>query len=490
MSTPSPAGFGALGVPDDLAARLAASGITDPSPIQVAVIPDALAGRDVIGRAPTGSGKTLAFGVPIVARLDGAKPHRPTALVLAPTRELAQQITNALGPLAQERGHVATSVYGGVGFEPQRKALARGAELVVACPGRLEDLIRMGAVALGDVRHVVVDEADRMADMGFLPAVKRLLDQTHPDRQVLLFTATLDKAVTKLAESAQHDPVRHEIGPEAPDMSACTHLFWSVARDARGAVAADVARHYGSTMVFTRTRHGADRVAKHLAKLGVTAAPIHGGRSQPQRDRALQAFAGGTVQVLVATDVAARGVHVDDVAAVVHYDPPADGATYIHRSGRTARAGASGTVVSLVEAGAEREAKTLQREAGIAAEITEPAFTVAPVPARTPAPAPAAAAQPAPRREQSGDRRERANRPARAERQATPRRHEHRAGRETGTVAFFHTGRGYGFITPADGTDVYVRRDSVTGKLGKGQRVEFTMRQGPKGFEAVDVVRL
>src|SRR5690606_31249169 len=198
----------------------------------------------------------------------------------------------------------------------------------------LEDLIREGAVSLADVRQVVVDEADRMADMGFLPAVRRLLEQTHADRQVLLFTATLDKAVTKLADAVQHDAVRHEVGPAGPDLWACTHLFWAGAREERGAVTAEAARHFGSTMGFTRTRHGADRVAKHLAKLGVSAAPIHGGRSQPQRDRALRAFADGSVTVLVATDVAARGVHVDDVAAVVHYDPPGDGATYVHRSGQ------------------------------------------------------------------------------------------------------------------------------------------------------------
>ncbi|HWL45197.1 MAG TPA: DEAD/DEAH box helicase [Ilumatobacter sp.] len=495
MSTLSLAGFGALGVPDDLAARLTAVGITDPSPIQLAVIPDALAGRDVIGRAPTGSGKTLAFGVPLVANLAPARAHRPTALILAPTRELAQQIANALDPLTRERGHATTSIYGGVGFGPQRKALASGAELVVACPGRLEDLISMGAVALGDVRQVVVDEADRMADMGFLPAVKRILDQTNADRQVLLFTATLDGAVTKLAAAVQRNAVRHEVGAAGPDMSACTHLFWSVDRDARGATTAEVARRLGSTMVFTRTRHGADRVAKHLAKFGVSAAPIHGGRSQPQRDRALQAFSSGDVNVLVATDVAARGVHVDDVAAVVHYDPPADGATYVHRSGRTARAGASGVVVSLVETGGERDARTLQRDIGITADITAPTFDIpATPPAAVSAPertsaAPRQAASPR-RSETRPERQQRQARPARQPRQE-PARHERPSGtRQVGTVAFFHTGRGYGFITPSDGSDVYVRRDSAAGKLGKGQRVEFTLRQGPKGLEAIDVVKV
>ena len=487
MSTLPLDGFAALGVSPELAARLAERGITEPSPIQHAVIPDALAGRDVIGRAPTGSGKTIAFGLPLVANLQPARAHRPTALVLAPTRELAQQIATALDPLVRDRGHATTSIYGGVGFGPQRKALAAGAELVVACPGRLEDLISMGAVALGDVRQVVVDEADRMADMGFLPAVRRILGQTNADRQVLLFTATLDGAVTKLAAEMQRDAVRHEVGPESPDMSACTHLFWSVDRDARGATTAEVARQLGSTMVFTRTRHGADRVAKHLGRFGISAAPIHGGRSQPQRDKALQAFSSGEVTVLVATDVAARGIHVDDVAAVVHYDPPADGATYVHRSGRTARAGASGVVVSLVEAGSERDIRTIQRDAGIAAEITAPTMHVAAGPA--PAAATAAPAAASRRTESRPERTARQERPARPARPAREHRHGE-SSRQVGTVAFFHAGRGYGFITPGEGGDIYVRRESAKVKLGKGHRVEFTVRQGAKGLEAIDVVRV
>ncbi|MET0326436.1 MAG: DEAD/DEAH box helicase, partial [Ilumatobacteraceae bacterium] len=288
--TTAPSGFAALGVPDDLCARLDAAGITAPFPIQTAVIPDALAGRDVTGRAPTGSGKTLGFGIPVIARMTKATRRKPTALVLAPTRELAEQIATELRPLARSRRFDVVSVYGGVGYGPQRKALDAGVELLVACPGRLEDLIKMGVVQLGNVTQVVVDEADRMADMGFLPSVKRILDQTSKDRQVLLFSATLDGTVATLARATQRNPVRHEVGAEGPDITAATHVFWEVERVDRPNTTAAIVKALGSTMVFCRTRHGADRLAQQLTKLGVSAAPIHGGRSQPQRDRALRSF--------------------------------------------------------------------------------------------------------------------------------------------------------------------------------------------------------
>ena len=354
--------FGALGVPDDLCARLTAAGIVDPFPIQSAVIADALAGRDVTGRAPTGSGKTLAFGIPVIANLARGTRRRPTALVLAPTRELAEQIATELRPLATARRHSVVSVYGGVGYGPQRKGLDAGASLVVGCPGRLEDLLSMGALRLDDVKQVVIDEADRLADMGFMPAVRRILEQVHPDRQVLMFSATLDGAVGKLAGSVQRNPIRHEVGEAGPDMNNAQHAYWSVDQADRSAVTADIVRQFGSTMVFCRTRHGADRVAKRLSQLGVSAAPIHGGLSQPKRDKALKSFIDGNVDALVATDVAARGVHVDDVAVVVHFDPPADSATYVHRSGRTARAGASGVVIALVERGGEKSARAVRPE--------------------------------------------------------------------------------------------------------------------------------
>jgi superfamily II DNA/RNA helicase len=369
MSAPR-LGFAALGVPSDLCASLDAAGIVEPFPIQSAVIPDALAGRDVSGRAPTGSGKTLAFGLPLVVRMPPARRRRPTALVLVPTRELASQIAAELRPFARRRGHDVVAVYGGVGYGPQRRALDTGAELVVGCPGRLEDLIASGLVALDDVGLVVIDEADRMADMGFGPAVQRILEQTKPERQVLLFSATFDRAVTSLAAAVQRDPIVHEIGAQRPDLSTTRHVFWQVTQGDRTATTADAIEALGSTIVFCRTRHGADRLAKQLQRLGTTVAAIHGGRSQAQRDRALHSFARGEVRALVATDVAARGVHVDGVDGVVHFDQPEDTTAYIHRSGRTARAGASGVVVSLVDPAATRATRRMQQAVGIEAEIT------------------------------------------------------------------------------------------------------------------------
>ncbi len=460
MSVPS---FHALGVPDDLANRLAVDGIVAPFAIQNAVIPDALAGRDILGRAPTGSGKTLAFGVPLVDRLTDAARRRPTALVLVPTRELAEQIARELRPLARLRGHEVLSVYGGVGYGGQRQALDAGAELVVACPGRLEDLLSMRALALDDVTQVVIDEADRMADMGFLPAVRRLVGRTAPDRQVLLFSATLDAAVGSLAAELQRRPVRHEVGAPGPDVSAAQHAFWAVARPDRARLTAEIARTLGPTIVFCRTRHGADRLSRQLAALGAPAAPLHGGRSQQQRDGSLRAFVTGAVTCLVATDVAARGVHVDDVAGIVHYDPPTDAATYIHRSGRTARAGASGVVVSLVEPEAASAARALQRAVGIDVPISRPQIAdlrrvpVAPVNSR--------ATQPTPTQPDVAGR-----------------------DRRFGTVTSFHDDRGYGFIDGGKGPDLFVHRTNVSKRLAPGQHVEFAVREGRKGLEAFDVV--
>ena len=448
-------------MPSDLCARLDAAAITEPFPIQSAVIPDALAGRDVAGRAPTGSGKTLAFGLPLVTRLRPAQRRRPTALVLAPTRELAQQITNELRPFVRQRGHDVVSVYGGVGYGPQRKAIEAGAELVVACPGRLEDLIDSGVVSLGDVRQVVVDEADRMADMGFLPAVRRILGLTSAERQVLLFSATFDSAVSKLAGDIQRDPVVHEIGPEGPDVTAARHIFWQVDRMERPAATADAIKAMGSTIVFCRTRHGADRLTKQLDKLGVSSAPIHGGRSQPQRDRALRAFTRGEVRSLIATDVAARGVHVDGVAGVVHFDPPQDVATYVHRSGRTARAGATGVVVSLLERSATQSARRMLREVGIDAAVSAVDLGAL---NDAPAPRPAAAT-------------------------VAPVAPVASAGRGRGVVKFFHGGRGYGFIDQGTGNDLFVHHTNVPSgeSLPVGAAVDFAVRPGRKGDEAHDV---
>ncbi len=365
--------FAQLGVPSFICDALARRGIEEPFEIQAATIADGLAGRDVCGRAPTGSGKTLAFGIPLVANtaaLGKSAPRRPVALVLAPTRELAEQITTELRGFS---GSVRVdAVYGGVGYGPQLSALKRGVDVLVACPGRLEDLIERRDVDLRDVRQVVLDEADRMADMGFMPSVRRLLDQTPSDRQTVLFSATLDGDIAKLTRDYQRDPVRHEVGEETPDIQAATHRFWKVERAGRNPVVAEVVNAAWPSIIFCRTRHGADRLAKQLGKLGFQAAPIHGGRSQSQRNRALDDFTRGRVHALVATDVAARGIHVDGVASVIHYDPPEDHKAYVHRSGRTARAGADGLVVSLITAEQLKETRKMQRVIGLDHPITEP----------------------------------------------------------------------------------------------------------------------
>ena len=361
--------FARLGVPDSICRALTERGITQPFDIQTAVLADALAGHDICGRAPTGSGKTLAFGIPLVANVGQARPHRPLALVLAPTRELADQIMMELRSFSG--GVRVAVVYGGVGYGNQVQSLRRGVDILVACPGRLEDLIEQGVVSLNAVEMVVVDEADRMADMGFIPAVRRLLDQTAPDPQTMLFSATLDGDVASLTRDYQHDPVRCEVGDETPDVISADHLFWTVARAGRIAVAADAISAAGPAIVFCRTRHGCDRLARQLDRAGIVTAAIHGGRSQNQRTRALAAFAAGRVQALVATDVAARGIHVEGVGAVIHFDPPEDHKTYLHRSGRTARAGRGGVVLSLVQPEQARELGRMQRQLGLQQPITD-----------------------------------------------------------------------------------------------------------------------
>ncbi len=395
-----PPSFAALGVPTRLVERLARRGITEPFPIQTATLPDALAGRDVSGRAPTGSGKTLAFGIPLVTRVERAGPRRPRALVLVPTRELAAQVHAELVELAGPSGPSVLPVYGGVGFDRQVSALRRGVEVVVACPGRLADLVARRHVSLDDVGLVVLDEADRMADMGFLPEVRRLLDTVRSDRQTLLFSATLDGDVDVLVRRYQRSPVRHELAAE-PDAAQSRHVFWRAERSERLALVAELVGREWPAIVFCRTRHGADRLTRQLSKAGVAAAAIHGDRSQGQRERALAGLSSGSVQALVATDVAARGIHVDDVACVVHYDPPGDDKAYVHRSGRTGRAGAAGLVVSFVDVAAEKDARALQKALGLPVGLERPGSggkAVAPRPAKA---APAAPARP-PRRGRRG----------------------------------------------------------------------------------------
>ena len=357
--------FADLGVPSDLVAALAKRGIAEPFPIQALTLPDALAGRDVSGRAPTGSGKTIAFGLPLAARVRPAKPKRPRALVLAPTRELAAQIERELQPLLAARDRSVRAVYGGVGYDAQRRALRRGLDVLVACPGRLLDLIEQHAVDLRSVEIVVIDEADRMADMGFLPAVRKLLDTTSADRQTLLFSATLDGDVASLVREYQTDPVVHEVGPDALEMPQAEHVFMRVERNERVATATDVLANAASAIVFVRTRHGVDRTTAQLERAGVSAVAIHGGHAQNKRDRALASFTRGASRVLVATDVAARGIHVDGVECVLHFDVPEDAKAYLHRSGRTARAGADGKVVSFVGAEQVRDVRAIQQSLGL-----------------------------------------------------------------------------------------------------------------------------
>jgi superfamily II DNA/RNA helicase len=364
--------FAQLGLPEPLVRALGKRDILEPFPVQAATIPDVLAGRDVSGKAPTGSGKTLAFGLPLLSRVEKANRHRPRALILAPTRELAEQIKQELLPLGKAVGRSILAVYGGVSYGPQKNALRRGVDVLVATPGRLEDLIQQGVVKLKEVDLVVVDEADRMADMGFLPAVRRLLDRTARRRQTLLFSATLDGDIAVLSADYQQDPVRHEAGTIEPDTIDARHHFWLVQHHDRVQHTADLIETSGRSIVFTRTRHGADRLAKQLARLDVVAAAMHGGRSQAQRRRALEAFSSGRVQALIATDVAARGIHIDAVASVIHYDPPGDSKDYLHRSGRTARAGATGTVVSLVTGEQRRSVRRMLAELNLAAPIESP----------------------------------------------------------------------------------------------------------------------
>ncbi|MCL1594841.1 MAG: DEAD/DEAH box helicase [Actinomycetia bacterium] len=364
--------FDQLGLPDAITSTLNKQDIHEPFPIQEATIADALAGRDVAGRAPTGSGKTLAFGLPILANVGTASPHKPRALILAPTRELAAQIRRDLAPYGKATRRQVFAIYGGVRYESQKDMLRKGVDVLVATPGRLEDLIEQRSVDLSEVTIVAIDEADRMADMGFLPDVRRILNQTAKQRQTLLFSATLDGDVAVLIREYQTDPVRHEAEAIEPETTDAEHHFWLVQNEDKVQHTADVVGVADRSIVFTRTRHGADRLAKQLSKLGVGAVAMHGGRSQNQRNRALQSFSSGNAQALIATDVAARGIHIDAVASVVHFDPPNDHKDYVHRSGRTARAGASGNIVSLVTGNQRRAVRKMQDKLDLHHPIEKP----------------------------------------------------------------------------------------------------------------------
>lgn len=362
--------FTDLGVPADIVAKLAAGGITEPFPIQNASLPDTLAGRDVLGRGKTGSGKTLAFGIPMVALLAGAArtPGRPTGLILAPTRELATQIAATVAPLAEVCGLRVTTVFGGVPVNRQIKTLKQGVDIVVACPGRLEDLMQQRALSLDAVRITVLDEADHMADLGFLPGVIRILTATPRDGQRLLFSATLDNGVGKLVDRFMHAPISHSVDEAAaPPPKMTHHIFEVEGAAAKKELVRALAAGSGRRILFMRTKHHARRLAGELTRAGIAAVDLHGNLSQPARDRNLAAFAAGTAKVMVATDIAARGIHVDDLELVVHVDPPAEHKAYLHRSGRTARAGTEGTVVTLVLPEQRKDVAALLRKAGIEA---------------------------------------------------------------------------------------------------------------------------
>ena len=370
--------FSDLGIEPALVEALKAQGIVEPFEVQTESIPDGMLGKDVCCRAPTGSGKTLAFGLPLLSRTAEAEPRRPTSLILTPTRELAEQIYKVLDPLAYELQLYVHAIYGGVSYQKQFRALDRGVDVLVACPGRLNDLLDRGAVSLDDVAVVVLDEADRMADMGFMEPVCQILDQCKKDRQTILFSATLDDEVADLVRDYQTDPVTIEVGPKEVSMESMTHHFWLLPNSKKPDITAELIRKCGRSIVFCRTRAGVDRVGDDLTHEGLAIETLHGGLSQRGRDMAMQRFQHGECMALVATDVAARGIDVEGVNCVIHYDPPENGKAYKHRSGRTARGGKSGVVVSLVQRPQKKSYVRIQRDVGVHVEFMPPEFSVLP----------------------------------------------------------------------------------------------------------------
>ena len=363
-----------LGVPKNIISGLVSRGIEAPFPVQEATLPDALAGHDICGKAPTGSGKTLAFGIAIAVKVTKSRPGRPTGLVLVPTRELAAQVAKEISLLCGGSDIRVSAVYGGAGYGPQVKA-ARASSIVVATPGRLEDLIKRRDLDLGAVAVAVIDEADRMADMGFMPAVKRIMRAVTTNRQTLLFSATLDGDIDMLIREFQNSPKRHAVAT-AENAGEIDHLFWNVSRDNRTKVLAEIATQYERAIVFCRTKHGSDRLAGNLESMGINTCVIHGNRSQAQREKALEQFRRGKATVMVATDVAARGIHIDAVPVVVHFDMPEDPKDYIHRTGRTGRAGMKGTVISLIDKSMRRTTTSLCRGMKFDVIYDEPNFNL------------------------------------------------------------------------------------------------------------------
>ncbi|MEU9207827.1 DEAD/DEAH box helicase [Streptomyces sp. NPDC048415] len=370
---PAVEAFADLAMPAPLLAALGHEGVTVPFPIQAATLPNSLAGRDVLGRGRTGSGKTLAFGLALLARTAGqrAEPRQPLALVLVPTRELAQQVTDALTPYARSVRLRLASVVGGMSIGRQAGALRSGAEVVIATPGRLKDLIDRGDCRLNQVAITVLDEADQMADMGFMPQVSALLDQVRPEGQRMLFSATLDRNVDLLVRRYLTDPVVHSVDPSAGAVTTMEHHVLHVHGADKQRTTTEIAAREGRVIMFLDTKHAVDRLTEHLLSSGVRAAALHGGKSQPQRTRTLAQFKTGHVTVLVATNVAARGIHVDNLDLVVNVDPPTDPKDYLHRGGRTARAGESGSVVTLVTPNQRRDMSRLMAAAGVTARTTQ-----------------------------------------------------------------------------------------------------------------------
>ena len=367
-----PAPFDTLGLPRSIVTELAGQGLTEAFPIQAATIPDALSGHDVLGRAQTGSGKTLAFGLPILTALSGSssKPQHPRGLVLVPTRELATQVTNSLKPMAKVLGLHVREIVGGMSFSRQAETLRRGVDLVVATPGRLNDHARQGTCVLSEIERTALDEADQMADMGFLPQIRELLDRI-PGGQRLLFSATLDRDVDRLVREYMSEPVVHSMAPSEATVDTMNHHQLNVNAEDKHDVLARIAARDGRTILFVRTKHNADRLTKKLRAVGVRAGALHGGKAQNARTRILDEFRDGSTQALVATNVAARGIHVDDVSLVVHVEPPADPKDYLHRAGRTARAGATGTVVTLVTDDQRAAFRAMTTKAGVEPTITK-----------------------------------------------------------------------------------------------------------------------
>jgi len=370
--------FAELGLHEALIEGLARQGINEPFEVQTECIPLLLDGVDVACRAPTGSGKTLAFGLPLLQTLPAAAPHRPTGLILTPTRELAEQIHNVLKPLAKAMDLFVGSVYGGVSYRPQHRMMERGVDILVACPGRLLDLMDSGVIVLKDTVSVVLDEADRMADMGFMEPVCDVLDRCADDAHVVLFSATLDDEVAQLVEQYQNDPAIVEVGEADVSVTHMDHHFWLMPNSKKSPISCELVRKCGRSVIFCRTRAGVDRVAEEMEMDGVYVTALHGGMTQRQRDRAMETFIHGECMALVATDVAARGLDVEGVNCVIHYDPPENGKAYKHRSGRTARGGATGVVVALVQKPQKKMYSRMQRDVGINEAFVPPDFLALP----------------------------------------------------------------------------------------------------------------